>query len=112
MSGGERSLPCNAFSAYPVLDRCLSIRIKADFTMSGKEGAADIKATSRILAELESLQSEVPAEGKETGLAYKCLPHVDQQACFGSVYKSFHEGEIVGIFPEGKPCIMSQCALE
>lgn len=45
----------------------------------------------------KALQVLTTAEGS----AYKCLPHVDQDAVYEKVYDELNNGECITIFPEG-----------
>ncbi|KAI9472339.1 MAG: hypothetical protein EXX96DRAFT_583706 [Benjaminiella poitrasii] len=38
---------------------------------------------------------------RPSGSAYKCLPHIDQDAVYERVYEELHNGRCITIFPEG-----------
>ncbi|CAO3608284.1 unnamed protein product [Mucor hiemalis] len=38
---------------------------------------------------------------KSSGTAYKCLPHIDQDAVYEKVYSELNDGRCITIFPEG-----------
>ncbi|CAE6522135.1 unnamed protein product [Rhizoctonia solani] len=63
------------------------VRIKREF--GGEQG----KSTARIREQIEQ-------DGKP-GLAFKILPHVDQQDMYGHVFRCLQDGGCIGIFPEG-----------
>ncbi|KAH9981321.1 glycerol-3-phosphate O-acyltransferase [Lactifluus volemus] len=66
------------------------LKIKREF--GGENG----KGTSRIREKVEELKTQ----GMD-GLAFKCLPFVDQQETFRHVYQRLTEGACIGVFPEG-----------
>lgn len=67
------------------------LRLKRDFAIPSKEGAASLKGTEKVRKE----------GTKSGGLAFKILPHVDQHEMYGAVYKRLKEGQAICIFPEG-----------
>lgn len=72
------------------------VRLSREFITTGKGGASDVKATSRVGAAC----AEAKDAGKE-GLAYKVLPYVDQHGVYGAVFARLNENGAIGIFPEG-----------
>ena len=86
-------LPKSVGAVLAEVDEIISdieVRVKREF--SGDKG----KGTAKILQKLAVLE----AEG-EKGLAFKVLPHINQEAIYRHVYQQLKEGGCIGIFPEG-----------
>ncbi|KAK4689722.1 hypothetical protein P7C73_g377, partial [Tremellales sp. Uapishka_1] len=87
-------LPKSAGYASAAIEEVISdteLRLKREFMVPGKDGSVDVKASTRVRTE---------SELKE-GLAFKILPHVDQEDTYGAVFQRLNEGGCIGIFPEG-----------
>jgi glycerol-3-phosphate O-acyltransferase/dihydroxyacetone phosphate acyltransferase len=67
----------------------MGYRLKREFAVPAKSGPSDVKASARVRS-----------EGAD-GLAFKVLPHVDQEETYGAVYQRLNENGSIGIFPEG-----------
>ena len=68
------------------------LRIKREF--GGESG----KGTALVREKLRQLREQ---EGKEVGLEFKKVPHIDQQQTYHHVYECLNEGGCIVIFPEG-----------
>lgn len=68
------------------------LRIKREF--GGESG----KGTALVRDKLRQLREQ---EGKEFGLEFKKVPHIDQQQTYHHVYECLNEGGCIVIFPEG-----------
>ncbi|EIW72795.1 hypothetical protein TREMEDRAFT_70810 [Tremella mesenterica DSM 1558] len=87
-------LPKSAGYASALVDEVISdteVKLKAEFTVPGKDGSTNVKASGRVRND---------GEGKE-GWQYKILPHVEQDQTYGAVFTRLNEGGAIGIFPEG-----------
>lgn len=69
---------------------------------AGKLNIAQVISDTEIL--LQSPVKEKKALDyliKSAGTAYKCLPHIDQDAVYEKVYSELNNGRCITIFPEG-----------
>ncbi len=76
-------------------------RLKSDFITLGKGGSSDVKATTKVMAELDNLKQSA-GNDRDVGFEYKVLPYVEQHDMYGAVFQRLNEGDAIGIFPEGE----------
>lgn len=72
------------------------LRLSREFITTGKGGATDVKATQKVLSEMEKIKRE-----GEQGIVYKVLPHIDQNELYKYIYNCMDNNGTMGVFPEG-----------
>jgi len=88
------------------------LQVKGQLCLPAEYGHATAEITEiisdtecKIKKEFKDVQGKKKVKeglGSEEGVAYTCLPFVDQTQMYASVYDKLAEGGSLGIFPEGE----------